>query len=581
LDRRSTGHFDRFQIPFRAVATDIATGNTVSLSKGDLAKSLRASMAVPGAFEPVEINGKMLIDGGVSDQLPVDIAKQMGADVIIAVNIGTPLKAANELESVLEISDQLTNIMTNKSVFDAEKLLSKNDVLITPDLEGFTSMDFSRGAQEIEIGIKAALAVKDKLSRYSVSDAVFSEYLKKQRRKQDTQYEFIEVKTPFGNFHENIKKSDDIQKIIDNRLIGRLFFRNMEFEAVDFTVIEKNGKKGLLLKTESKGKKPDQLKFGMEIEDDIEGDANYNVLLGYTMNSINRLGADWKNEVQIGQTNRIFSEFYQPVSKNLWTAFAAPWFEVKNSSVYVYEDASKIAEYRTREITGEFDIGAQLGQIGEIRFGVTGSNVHTSPKIAPSGWPDEEYDDAAYDIKLKIDTLNSLDFPRYGIGLNAEIRLSREHLGADTSYDMYQGGIYVPFTFGNATIMPRIKAGVCQGLNTDLEDVGIGYFTLGGFQNLSGLYPAQIMGNQMLFGEMFCLYKVWELSKVLGKNVYIGFSAEAGNVWKYASERSLNDLISAGSVFAGLETIVGPIYLAYGQADNGQSSFYFYLGHMY
>lgn len=302
-------NFDRFQIPFRAVATDIATGSTVALSRGDLARSLRASMAVPGAFEPVEIDGKMLVDGGVSDQLPVDIAKQMGADVIIAVNIGTPLKPANELKSVLDISDQLTNILTNQSVFDAEKLLTENDVLITPDLEGFTSMDFSRGTQEIEIGINAALAVKDKLSRYSVSDAEFSEYLKKQRRKEDTQYEFIEVKTSFGNFHEKIKKSDDIQKIIDNRLIGRLFFRNMEFEAVDFTVIEKDGKKGLLLKAESKGKKPDQLKFGMEIEDDVEGDANYNVLIGYTMNSINRLGADWKNEVQIGQTNRIFSEF--------------------------------------------------------------------------------------------------------------------------------------------------------------------------------------------------------------------------------------------------------------------------------
>jgi NTE family protein len=146
------------------------------------------------------------------------------------------------------------------------------------------------------------------------------------------------------------------------------------------------------------------------------------------MNKINSLGADWKNEAQFGQTNRFFTEFYQPFGKRLWMPFIAPWFEAKNSSIYIYDGTDKIAEYRTRDITGELDIGVQLGCIGEIRLGITRNNFKISPKIAPSDWPDESIDDAAYDAKLKIDTLDNLHFPQHGYSLYAEARLSRQYL---------------------------------------------------------------------------------------------------------------------------------------------------------
>ena len=576
----SPDDFSRFHIPFTAVATDIATGETVVLSRGDIARSLRASMSVPGAFEPVKIGGKMLVDGGVSDQLPVDIAKKMGADIIIAVNVGTPLEASGKLRSVIDITNQLTGILTNKSVIVAEKLLTENDVLITPDLKDFSNMDFTKAAVEIDLGMKAALEVRDKLSRYAASEAYFSEYIDNQRRRQDSPYEFIELQTPYGNYKEDIEiKDQDILNIIDTKLIGRRIFRNRQFELVDFSVVEFNGKQGLLLKTELSDLGPDVIRFGFETEDDFQGDANYNVLFGYTVNKINRLGADWKNEAQIGQTNRFFTEFYQPFGKRLWMPFVAPWFEAKNSSMYFYENSEKIAEYRTRDITGEFDIGVQLGCIGEIRLGMAWNNFKLTPKIAPSDWSDEEIDDAAYEAKLKIDTLDNLYFPQHGVSVYAEARIARKYLGADISYDMYRAEASAPFAFGRSVIMPLVKAGSCQGLDLDLKYFG--YFTLGGFQNLSGLYPDQIMGNQMLFGELVYFYRIWELPRAIGKSIYAGLSAEAGNVWDTASERSINDLTAAGSVFVGLETLIGPFYLGYGMAEKGQSAFYFYLGRMF
>lgn len=572
--------FSSFRIPFSAVATDIETGRTVVLSHGDLARSLRASMAVPGVFKPVEIDGKVLVDGGVSDQLPVDVAKKMGADVIIAVNVGTQLKKAAEINSIIDVTDQLSRILTNRTVFDAENLLGKQDVLIVPELKGFTNMDFSKTSQEIERGEQAALNLKDELVRYSVAEDVFGEYIKNQRRPVEAPFEFIEVETPFGNYREDLDiKSSDIQTIIDTRMVNRIIFKNREFSTVDFSVIEEDGKKGLLLKSQTTEWEPDILKFGFEAEDDIEGNDNYNVLFGYTMNSINRFGADWKNEAQFGLTNRFFTEFYQPFSPKLWTPFAAPWFEAKNTSVYIYEETQKVAEYRTREITGEFDLGFQFGRFGEMRIGIGRGSYHITPKIAPFDWPDEQIADAGYSGKLVIDTIDNLNFPRYGLYFEADGFLSDTNLGADYSYGMYQGKIAVPLTFGKSTIMPLVKGGSCRSLDKELD--GVVFFSLGGFQNLSGMYPDQIQGNQMLFGELQYFYRIWHLPKIIGKNIYAGFTLEAGNVWNDPDDRSLEDLIGAGSVFLGLETLIGPIYLAYGRAEGSQDAFYFYLGHMF
>ncbi len=572
--------FGNFRIPFRAVATDIENGRTVVLSHGDLAKSLRASMAVPGVFKPVEIDGKVLVDGGVSDQLPVNVAKKMGADVIIAVNVGTQLKKASEINSIIDITDQLSRILTNRTVFDAKDLLGKDDILIVPDLKGFTNMDFSKTVQEIEKGEEAALIVRDALIRYSVTEEAFGRYINNQRRPAEKPFEFILVETPFGEYREDLDvKSSDIQTIVDTRLVNRIIFKNREFSTVDFSVIEEDGKKGLLLKSETTEWEPDVLKFGFEAEDDIEGNDNFNVLFGYTMNSINRFGADWKNEAQFGLTNRFFTEFYQPFSPKLWTPFAAPWFEAKNTSVYIYDDTQKVAEYRTREITGKFDLGFQFGRFGEIRIGIGRGSYHITPKIAPYDWPDEQIADAGYSGKLVIDTIDNLNFPRYGLYFEADGFLSDTKLGADYSYGIYQGKIAVPFTFGKSTIMPLVKGGSCHSLDTELD--GVVFFSLGGFQNLSGMYPDQIQGNQMLFGELQYLYRIWHMPKIIGKNIYAGLTLEAGNVWNDPDDRSLNDLIGAGSVFLGFETLIGPIYLAYGMAEGGRDSFYFYLGHMF
>ena len=126
--------FNKLNIPFRAVATDIETGDAVIMGKGDLVKAIRASMSIPGVFAPVEIDGKILVDGGVANNLPIDVARQMGADVVIAVDISTKLSTRKQLTSSVEITAQLTSIMIQRNTAEQIKTLGEEDILIQPEL---------------------------------------------------------------------------------------------------------------------------------------------------------------------------------------------------------------------------------------------------------------------------------------------------------------------------------------------------------------------------------------------------------------------------------------------------------------
>src|SRR6185295_7972175 len=122
--------FDQLRIPFRAVAADIVTGDVVTLGEGDLATAIRASMSIPAVLAPVEIDGRLLVDGGVSANLPIDVVRKMGANIVIAVDVTTELSTREQLTSVLAIADQLTTLLTRRNSEAQAATLKPNDVLI-------------------------------------------------------------------------------------------------------------------------------------------------------------------------------------------------------------------------------------------------------------------------------------------------------------------------------------------------------------------------------------------------------------------------------------------------------------------
>ncbi|HEY5623513.1 MAG TPA: patatin-like phospholipase family protein, partial [Gammaproteobacteria bacterium] len=164
--------FDELPIPFRAVAADITTGEAVVLGDGNLAAAIRASMSVPAVIAPIEIDGRLLVDGGVVMNLPVEVAEAMGADIVIAVDISAPLFSREELTSVLAVTGQLTNILTRRGTEQQIATLDAEDLLIVPEFAAdFSSTGFARMGEAIDVGYEATLAHAERLGEFAAPTA--------------------------------------------------------------------------------------------------------------------------------------------------------------------------------------------------------------------------------------------------------------------------------------------------------------------------------------------------------------------------------------------------------------------------
>ncbi|MDT8273013.1 MAG: patatin-like phospholipase family protein, partial [Desulfomonilia bacterium] len=452
--------FDEFPIPFRAVAADIETGAVKVFGRGDLARALRASMAIPGVFSPVEYEGVLLVDGGVVNNLPVDIVKQMGAERVIAVNIGTPLRDRDQLNDFLDITDQITNILTFRDVAVQMENLEANDLLIVPDLGDITSASFDRMHEAMEIGRRAAREVEDQLLRYAVDEEQYLAILRKQaaRVRRPEVIDFVEVRQPSLVSSDFIRKRIEqrVQEVFDVDLFAYDVFEIYEqadFEDIDFELVENNNRQGLLIEAVEKTHPRHRVRFGVELADNFEGESFYLVLLDYTVTRVNRLGAQWKNEVWFGRTRRFFSEFYQPLDPYIWHVFLAPHAEYRIFPVDLYEGSSRVAQYEVQTRTGGIDLGLQMGEYGEIRFGALRGINRSSLDIGDPTLPETQYDNGAWKLSLDIDRLDSSALPRDGVKIETAFLAGRHALGSDNAYELLEIAALKPFTTGRHTLI--------------------------------------------------------------------------------------------------------------------------------
>lgn len=576
--------FDQFPIPFRAIACDIETGEHVVLSKGDLSRSLRASMAIPAVFSPVEIDDKLLVDGGVANNMAVDVAKAMGADVVIAVNIGTPLGARKDLDNFLGIINQITNILTNRNVEAQIKILGPTDTLLVPELGTISSGSFDRMSEAIDIGEKTALTARPGLIKYSMDADEYKAFRARQFKKVRPmgKIEFVKMEqqsVPGSGFLLNIvtRGADTVLKKDVMTYDIFQFYKRGDFEDVDFQLVEEDGKQGLLVKTKKQERAKNVVDVGLELVGTAQRDNQFLVVLRHTATNLTRLGAEWKNELWLGQTSRFFTEFYQPVNPSAWHFFVAPCFEYKDFPVDLYQDytdTKSIAQYRVRETNAGIDLGLQMGEYGETRFGYLRGNNSTSLETGDPVYPDRDFDNGALKAALKFDQLDSPFFPTEGSLLTARYLYGREALGDEENYHSMDAILMKPFTYGRHTLILRGRRATNFN-STDL--ISRGFFT-GGLFNLSGLNIYQVQGNELALGEAIYMVKVKRLSPLVGRNLYAGVSFEAGNAWRERSDMSTGDLIYAGSVFIGVDSSIGPIYIGFGHAEGGQNALYFSLG---
>lgn len=576
-------NFDDLNIPFRAVAADIETGDAVILREGELVKAIRASMSIPGVFAPVEIDGRILVDGGIADNLPIDVIRQMGADYVIAVDIGTPLRSRDKLTSPVSISAQVMTIMIQRNSQAQIATLRREDVFMQPQLGDVGSSSFTRAKESIQIGEKTALTLQSKLVRYAASDKEYLAYLSHQRKKQQepSKIDFVEVENKSSLSTKVIEaqiktKPDDKLDIAKLQKDVTRTYGIGTFETVDFRLERKDKESGIVVEPIEKAWGPNYLRFGMGLEDNFKGSSNYYVSARFTKTAINRLGAEWRTEVQIGEKPRFYTEFYQPVDYSL-NYFVAAGFEYKVENINSFNSSGDITtQYRVSSGQVGFDVGRQFGNWGELRLGIRRQRGNINVRIGDPALGSDSYDRGSLYSSFSYSTLDNYSFPLTGANGNVTWMYNLKQLGSEIEAQGLNVQWMTAKTWGKYTIVPSIHIQtVLDNDDSPIQDS----FSLGGFLNLSGYSTNEISGRHTGVAELVGYRKIG--SAGLGSfnmPLYLGASAEAGNVWDRKSDITLSSLTYAGSVFVGTITYLGPVFLAYGQAERGHQSVYLLLG---
>lgn len=575
--------FDRLPTPFRAVASNIETGESFVMSSGDLALAARASMSAPGLFSPVVVDGKTLVDGGLVGNVPVSVVRDMDVDIVIAVDVEFPLYPPEQLQSALEITGQMLTILIRKETRRQLEALQEGDVLIRPDLGEYGSTNFSQISETIPLGAAAAVAKTAELRGLSLSEEQFDAY---QAGKIAQPYEPQII--DFIRFVDDGPLSDrvlearlttepgdvvDVVQLADDA--GRLYGLNA-FENVSYQVVKEGGQTGVEFETRAKSWGPNFLKFGLSIEDDFEGSTALNLATRLTMTGINSLGAEWRNDLQIGTEPRVETEFYQPLSFDS-RYFVAPRLKLEQRNLKAFSNDLSVARYRVSEAEIGFDIGRELGRWGEFRIGTFRGAGEARVKVGDQMLPTIDFEEGGVFARFSVDTLDDAQIPTEGTLINVESLLSRPGLGAESEFDTLVSSIDKVWSYGRDD-RNTMRLGFEYATTIESDNRVQDFFPLGGFLRLSGLERGEISGPHAGLIRLMYYRRLGANAGFLDMPVYVGGSLEAGNVWQNRSDISVNSLIVNGSLFAGVDTYFGLLFLGAGLSEAGDSSFYLFLG---
>lgn len=568
--------FDDLSVPYRAVATDIVTGETVVLDHGDLALAMRASMSIPALFAPREIGGRLLVDGGVSSNLPIGVVRQMGADVVIAVDISTPMSEREELNSVMAITHQLSNILTRRNTDLQIASLTNEDVFIRPDLGDITTASFERSVEAIPTGVSATEAVLDKLERLSVSPEDYREHLtERSRRMAHLTIDEVRIVNQSrladgviaARLGVETGRPLDIDKL--ERDLGQIYGLEL-FESVYYDITNESGRTILTVTVRENSWGPNYLQFGVAVFEDYEG-PNFNLAAAYTRTAVNRLSGEWRTGLQIGREPGIFTEFYQPFFHNLRNfVHLQAWIGEENENVFD-ADGNKLTELGWRRYGIGLAGGRELGTWGEFRAGIVREAGTVKIQVGDPAVPDTDFDTGEVFLQFFVDELDNVKFPHSGGTFRIRATAGLKDLGSDDDYE--QGvveGSYA-YTLGRNT-------GFVHGMFATTQDGDAPYqnlFRLGGFTRLSGLEHNELKGQHAASLSGIFYRRIGTFSLF---SFYAGLSLEYGNVFQEKGEMKFDNGIAAGSLFLGLDTLIGPIYLAYGRAESSRDNFYLFLG---
>jgi len=579
--------FDHLAIPYRAIASDLATAKTVVINKGSITKAMRASAAVPGVVEPVTIDGKLLVDGGIANNMPIDVVKAMGANIVIVVDIGSPLLSKDNINNTLDVFNQLSTILTNNTTQTQKKYLSTRDILIRPNIGNLSTTDFSIMEEALELGKQAALQAEQELKQLSVSEQQFFSYQQQKQQKSLTWFSAFTQPIIAIEFKNNSKVStavikekfalkvgDIVTKDQLQQAIARVYAIN-KFEHVDAEFVDSAEGRKLIVTTRTKSWGPNYLHFGFSLESDFTHGSVADLNLAYIQHDVSSHGGMWLNEIKLGWESMLASEFYQPLEES------QRYF----SRARVQFTQDKWAQTKDRTgITNKYfltsaGIGFNYINDGAIEFGFIGEKGEIAFKDNTETSLD--YDSIGSYLSVNYDSLNSINFPTQGNKFSINMFWRNDRYQELGGVDPEDTSLEIQFDWRGAFhIRNHAFVGIASFATIDNEtDFSVHVAELGGFLNLSGYQKDALIGAHKAFAAVVYQYDLGR--EFFGKTslpLYLGTSFEAGNVWSLLESVKIDDLVSSGSLYLGTDTDFGPAVFGVGFASGGRSTVFLSIG---
>ena len=576
---RMQPNFDRLPIPYRAVATDMITGDMVVIDRGDIATAMRASMAIPGGFAPVVTDEHILSDGGLVRNIPVDVARELCADLVIVVNLVEPTIEREKLQTATQLLGRSMDVMIIANEELQLQSLTAQDIRIDVPMGDIGTADFERVPETIPLGEAAARLMTDRLKELAIPEEQYVVWRDSVTAEQEIDARLAEVR--FEGLErvnpEYLQQRSQVHAgdTVDTAEISAEAMRMsalQDFESVEYRLEGDPEQPDLVWLPKEKGWGPDYVKFDLGMYISEGGDTAFSLYAKHTRTWLNRLGAEWRNQVQFGRKSQLTTSLYQPldVSQKFFVEPVAGWTRTKED---IFFDGERSASYRFDNIGAGFDLGVNLGNKAQARIGYVYTQRDVSVETGSALLPADKHDDAGLVVSATFDSRDTPFNATRGMAMALEYQSSDESLGASRDWERFEAGLGAAIPVREDVVWLTLAGG--SGVGSDLP--ADRYFSIGGPASFPGYQLGEIRSEGYWLASGSYLWQVKELMSIRGQALYAGLRLEAGETFDRLD--SVDDgVVYGASVYLTGRTLVGPLTLGFGATTTGATSLWVAVG---
>ncbi len=569
--------FDDLEIPFRAVATDIATGEAVVLGSGDLPMAMRASLSLPGVFPAVRIDERLLVDGGLAANIPISVAREMGADIVIAVWTPNDLLPDDRIKSVLDVVAQTISLLILANERAELSTLTDQDILIRTDTGTIGAASFTKGADLIAAGRAAFVTHEAELARLTPATPP-TRLAEKDRKPPIIDFVRIENGSRLNQSLIEARLSSLLGQPADPALITPALdavYALGPFERVDYLLEETDGLTGLYVRAEDTVPDAGRVRLGLSIANDFNTESDAAISIDYRSAALDAYGSEIQAQATLGDFNAISLEYFRLLEPTQsW--FASARAEIENRPINIFSSRGfKTASYDIAVGLIGFDAGYQFGNVGEVRIGTEFGTGRAKLNTGFASLAEIDIEIGRIVASSGYDTLDDPFFPKTGYRAGARWTTGLTGLGDNADYQSVSLNGLGAFSRGRNTLIAAIAAGDSIDGRPPVESL----FRLGGLFNLSGFRQQELSGESFFTSQLVYRRRLGgEAGQIFGLPFFAGGSLEGGEVWSGRDGIDPFDVRFGGSVYVGADTALGPVYLAFGRSEGGRQSAYLLIG---